>query len=78
MAYNTADDIMSKLDDIANELMNLTIRVNRIDNTLGHGVIDIMKDNTNLSMKKNSEKNSQSQSLDKVLESTEDPFLVEM
>lgn len=78
MAYNTADDIMSKLDDIANDLMNLTIRVNRIDNTLGHGVIDIMKDKTNLSMKKNSEKNSQSQSLDKVLESTEDPFLVEM
>ena len=78
MAYNTADDIMSKLDDIANDLMNLTIRVNRIDNTLGHGVIDIMKDTTNLSMKKNSEKNSQSQSLDKVLESTEDPFLVEM
>tara|TARA_B110000902_G_scaffold265041_1_gene348187 strand:- start:530 stop:766 length:237 start_codon:yes stop_codon:yes gene_type:complete len=78
MAYNTADDIMSKLDDIANDIMNLTIRVNRIDNTLGHGVIDIMKDNTNLSMKKNSEKNSQSQSLDKVLESTEDPFLVEM
>ena len=78
MAYNTADDIMSKLDDIANDLMNLTIRVNRIDNTLGHGVIDIMKDNTNISMKKNSEKNSQSQSLDKVLESTEDPFLVEM
>jgi|TARA_B110000259_G_scaffold151125_1_gene170752 ribulose bisphosphate carboxylase small subunit len=78
MAYNTADDIMSKLDDIANDIMNLTIRVNRIDNTLGHGVIDIMKDKTNLSMKKNSEKNSQSQSLDKVLESTEDPFLVEM
>jgi|TARA_R110001632_G_scaffold144297_1_gene260590 ribulose bisphosphate carboxylase small subunit len=78
MAYNTADDIMSKLDDIANDIMNLTIRVNRIDNTLGHGVIDIMKDTTNLSMKKNSEKNSQSQSLDKVLESTEDPFLVEM
>ncbi len=78
MAYNTADDIMSKLDDIANDIMNLTIRVNRIDNALGHGVIDIMKDNTNLSMKKNSEKNSQSQSLDKVLESTEDPFLVEM
>jgi ribulose bisphosphate carboxylase small subunit len=78
MAYNTADDIMSKLDDIANDLMNLTIRVNRIDNALGHGVIDIMKDKTNLSMKKNSEKNSQSQSLDKVLESTEDPFLVEM
>jgi|SaaInlV_125m_DNA_1040241.scaffolds.fasta_scaffold01717_12 ribulose bisphosphate carboxylase small subunit len=78
MAYNTADDIMSKLDDIANDIMNLTIRVNRIDNTLGHGVIDIMKDKTNLSMKKNSEKNSQSQSLDKVVESTEDPFLVEM
>jgi|TARA_R110000822_G_scaffold68756_3_gene167199 ribulose bisphosphate carboxylase small subunit len=78
MAYNTADDIMSKLDDIANDIMNLTIRVNRIDNALGHGVIDIMKDKTNLSMKKNSEKNSQSQSLDKVLESTEDPFLVEM
>ena len=78
MAYNTADDIMSKLDDIANDIMNLTIRVNRIDNTLGHGVIDIMKDKTNLSTKKNSEKNSQSQSLDKVLESTEDPFLVEM
>ena len=78
MAYNTADDIMSKLDDIANDIMNLTIRVNRIDNTLGHGVIDIMKDKTNLSMKKNSEKNSQSQSLDKALESTEDPFLVEM
>ena len=78
MAYNTADDIMSKLDDIANDIMNLTIRVNRIDNTLGHGVIDIMKDKTDLSMKKNSEKNSQSQSLDKVLESTEDPFLVEM
>jgi ribulose bisphosphate carboxylase small subunit len=78
MAYNTADDIMSKLDDIANDIMNLTIRVNRIDNTLGHGVIDIMKDKTNLSMKKNSEKNSQSQSLDKVIESTEDPFLVEM
>ena len=78
MAYNTADDIMSKLDDIANDIMNLTIRVNRIDNTLGHGVVDIMKDKTNLSMKKNSEKNSQSQSLDKVLESTEDPFLVEM
>jgi ribulose bisphosphate carboxylase small subunit len=78
MAYNTADDIMNKLDDIANDIMNLTIRVNRIDNTLGHGVIDIMKDKTNLSMKKNSEKNSQSQSLDKVLESTEDPFLVEM
>ena len=78
MAYNTADDIMSKLDDIANDIMNLTIRVNRIDNSLGHGVIDIMKDKTNLSMKKNSEKNSQSQSLDKVLESTEDPFLVEM
>ena len=78
MAYNTADDIMSKLDDIANDIMNLTIRVNRIDNALGHGVIDIMKDKTNLSTKKNSEKNSQSQSLDKVLESTEDPFLVEM
>ena len=78
MAYNTADDIMSKLDDIANDIMNLTIRVNRIDNALGHGVIDIMKDKTDLSMKKNSEKNSQSQSLDKVLESTEDPFLVEM
>ena len=78
MAYNTADDIMSKLDDIANDIMNLTIRVNRIDNTLGHGVIDIMKDKTNLSMKKNSETNSQSQSLDKVIESTEDPFLVEM
>ena len=47
MAYNTADDIMSKLDDIANDIMNLTIRVNRIDNTLGHGVIDII-DLTNL------------------------------
>ena len=57
MAYYNNDDVMSKLDDIANDIMNLTIRVNRIDNTLGHGVIDIMKDKTNLSMKKNSEKN---------------------
>ena len=78
MTFYNNDDVMSKLDDIANDIMNLTIRVNRIDNTLGHGVIDIMKDKTNLSMKKNSEKNSQSQSLDKVIESTEDPLLVEM
>ena len=63
MAYNNNDDIMSKLDDIANDIMNLTIRVKKIDDSIP---------------KKNSEKNSESQSLDKVLESTEDPLLVEM
>ena len=54
---------MSKLDEIANDIMNLTIRVKKIDDSIP---------------KKNSEKNSESQSLDKVLESTEDPLLVEM
>ncbi len=63
MAYYNNDDVMQKLDEIANDIMNLSIRVNKIDDSIP---------------KKNSEKNSQSQSLDKVLESTEDPLLVEM
>lgn len=63
MAYYNNDDVMSKLDEIANDIMNLSIRVNRIDDSIP---------------KKNSEKNSESQSLDKSLGSTEDPFLVEM
>ena len=63
MAYYNNDDVMSKLDEIANDIMNLSIRVNKIDDSIP---------------KKNYEKNSQSQSLDKVLESTEDPLLVEM
>jgi hypothetical protein len=54
---------MQKLDEIANDIMNLSIRVNKIDDSIP---------------KKNSEKNSQSQSLDKSLGSTEDPLLVEM
>ena len=63
MAYYNNDDVMQKLDEIANDIMNLSIRVNKIDDSIP---------------KKNSEKNSQSQSLDKSLESTEDPLLVEM
>jgi uncharacterized protein HemX len=63
MAYYNNDDVMQKLDEIANDIMNLSIRVNKIDDSIP---------------KKNSEKNSQSQSLDKSLGSTEDPLLVEM
>ena len=63
MAYYNNDDVMSKLDEIANDIMNLYIRVNKIDDSIP---------------KKNSEKNSESQSLDKSLGSTEDPLLVEM
>ena len=63
MAYYNKDDVMQKLDEIANDIMNLSIRVNKIDDSIP---------------KKNSEKNSESQSLDKSLGSTEDPLLVEM
>ena len=63
MAYYNNDDVMQKLDEIANDIMNLSIRVNKIDASIP---------------KKNSEKNSESQSLDKSLGSTEDPLLVEM
>ncbi len=63
MAYYNNDDVMQKLDEIANDIMNLSIRVNKIDDSIP---------------KKNSEKNSESQSLDKSLGSTEDPLLVEM
>ena len=63
MAYYNNDDVMQKLDEIANDIMNLSIKVNKIDDSIP---------------KKNSEKNSESQSLDKSLGSTEDPLLVEM
>ena len=63
MAYYNNDDVMQKLDEIANDIMNLSIRVNKIDDSIP---------------KKNSEKNSESQSLDKSLGSTEVPLLVEM
>ena len=63
MAYYNNDDVMQKLDEIANDIMNLSIRVNKIDDSIP---------------KKNSEKNSESQSLDKSLGSTEYPLLVEM
>ena len=63
MTYYNNDDVMSKLDEIANDIMNLSVRVSKLDDSIP---------------KKNSEKNSESQSLDKVLESTEDPLLVEM
>tara|TARA_Y100000389_G_scaffold200441_1_gene240838 strand:+ start:283 stop:474 length:192 start_codon:yes stop_codon:yes gene_type:complete len=63
MTYYNNDDVMSKLDEIANDIMNLSVRVSKLDDSIP---------------KKNSEKNSESQSLDKVLVSTEDPLLVEM
>lgn len=63
MTYYNNDDVMSKLDEIANDIMNLSVRVSKLDDSIP---------------KKNSEKNSESQSLDKSLESTEDPLLVEM
>ena len=68
MTYYNNDDVMSKLDEIANDIMNLSVRVSKLDKSKLDDSIP----------KKNSEKNSESQSLDKVLVSTEDPLLVEM
>ena len=34
MAYYNNDDVMQKLDEIANDIMNLSIRVNKIDDSI--------------------------------------------